>query len=135
MPTPYFTGIEINEECIALIFGKSKVIRKYEEDSTYTFEVEFATGEIVPYTNEGVPAWTTLDMQTLFKKSDILKVDTSNINPYYILTIKEIIALREKNLLQLQDFTSTNYVEYGENKELAEEYMFVKKFHLFRAKN
>jgi hypothetical protein len=128
----YFKKVKEGDEVFGLVFGPGKV-KNVWKDSYYSFEVEFSNSHTVPYTEDGIPAWSgKLDFQTVFYKEDI-DVTTLDISPSdKILSVKKIIKLRSKNKLEVR---CPSGIWQPVNKcpgYVAEEYLENKKFHLFR---
>ena len=87
--------IKVNDLMFGLVFGKG-VVRSVREDSHYAFEVEYENGQVVPYTEDGNPAWNFGEgIRTVFFRRDIdlMEFDFSP-TPEVPLTIEEIIKLR-----------------------------------------
>ena len=96
----YFKKVKVKEEVFGLVFGHG-VVASVWGDGFYKFEVEYDNSQVVPYTEDGIPGWSTnLDYQTLFYKVDI---DSFNYDIAGVtldkLSPKEIIKLRMKNKL------------------------------------
>jgi len=130
----YFKKVKEGDEVFGVIFGRGKVSNVYL-DGFYAFEVEYDTGDFVPYTIEGVPAWNTkLNEQTVFYKKDIdlFNLDISGINK--ILSYKKIIKLREKNKLFVR--CPSGIWEKVEKCPywIIEDYIENEKFYLFKKK-
>jgi len=131
----YFKNVKEGDEVFGLIFGYG-IVTSVWEDSFYTFEVTFKdTGDVVAYTDEGIPAWNQLlQDQTVFYKTDIdiTDVDFSPIDK--VLSYKKIIKLRNNNQLEIrcpsgiwQDASKCPYW-------VIEQYIEEKNLHLFRKK-
>jgi hypothetical protein len=134
MKKAYFKKVKKGIEVFGLIFGHGVVIRVYE-DSFYTFEVEYDNGSVVPYTPEGVPAWSNMDIQTVYYKEDI-NLFEFDITPIIdeILSPKKIIKLRVKNKLEVK-CPSGIWGDYNNcPEEVTGQYLEEGKFFLFRKK-
>jgi len=134
MKKSYFKKVKEGTEVFGLIFGHGIITRVYE-DSFYTFEVEYDNGYVVPYTPEGVPAWSNIDMQTVYYKDDI-NLFEFNITLIVdeVLTPKKIIKLRVKEKLEVK-CPSGIWGDYNNCPGyVTEQYLEEGKFYLFRRK-
>lgn len=129
---PYFSNVKEGDQIFGLIFGLGNV-KTVWGDGYYKFEVEFKNGFIVPYTEDGIPAWNSkLDFQTIYYKSDI-DITNLDISPSEkVLTPKKIIKLRNKGKLEIKCPSGiwqsvSNFPSY-----IMETYLEEGKLHLFR---
>jgi hypothetical protein len=129
----YFKDVKVGDKVFGLIYGPGTVNAVWE-DSFYSFEVEYDEGSYVPYTADGIPAWSSLDIQTVFYKKDIDIFDLDFSPVEDVLSAKKIIKLRDKKMLEARcpsglwsDVSTCPY-------SLIEAYLENKKFHLFRKK-
>lgn len=127
----YFKKVKEGDKVFGVIFGKGSVSSVFE-GSFYTFEVEYETGDIVPYTEEGIPGWNSrLDEQTVFYKKDIdlFDLDISGIEK--VLSYKKIIKLRDRDRLNVR-CPSGVWKKVGECPFwIIEDYIEKEQFHLF----
>jgi hypothetical protein len=132
----YFKKVKKNDKVFGLVYGEGVVISVWE-NSFYSFEVQYKNnGSVVPYTEEGFPAWNTskFDFQTVFYANDLnfTEQDFTPINE--ILSVKKIIKLRNKNKLEVR-CPSGLWQSFDKcPNSIAEEYLQDNKFHLFRKK-
>lgn len=97
----YFENAQVGDKVYGLIFGKGKIIARYE-DSHYMIMVKFKNGYEVPHTEDGVPGWGNFTKQTCYYREDVdlTKVDFAPVNK--VLSHKKIIKLREKEKLEVR---------------------------------
>jgi hypothetical protein len=131
----YFTYVQKGDKVFGMVYGKGVVRNVFGNDSKYTFEVEYETNDqVVPYTEEGVPAWSNKDYQTVYysKDIDIMDLNITPVNLDKPLNPKKIIKLRNKQQLEVKCSSGiwTNYKECDQN--LVEQYLEEDKFYLFR---
>lgn len=131
----YFKKVKENQEVFGLVFGHGKVCTVFG-DGHFTFEVEYDNGHTVPYTPEGIPAWSgKLDFQTVYYKDDIdlMDHDITAANGE-ILTPKKIIKLRIKNKLEIKCPSGIWQSVSKCPSYIMEDYLESGKFNLFRKK-
>jgi len=129
----YFSNAKEKEEVFGLIYGKG-IIRSVWENSYYSFEVEYNNGQVVPYTEDGYPAWITNknEFQTVFYAKDI---DLQNLDfscSTKVLDAKKIIKLRNKNKLEVKGPSGIWQSTDKFPDMLQQEYLEDNKLHLFR---
>lgn len=130
----YFDKVKKKDKVFGIVFGEGKVINVWE-DSYYAFEVEFKTGDVVPYTNEGIPGWNSaMDFQTLFYAKDIDLVDIDFKPSVKTLSIKKIIKLRDKKKLEMKCPSGIWVDSVKCPYSVVEDYVSNEKYHLFRKK-
>jgi len=128
--------ISVDDIVYGLVYGKG-FVRSIWKDSHYKFEVEYSNGQIVPYTNEGVPAWSTNndELVTIFDIESIDLMEYDFLPAIGILKPKKIIKLRNDNNLCVRCpsgiWRNVKECPYG----LIEEYLENKQFHLFKECN
>ena len=132
----YFVNAKEGDEVFGLIFGHGKITTAWGTDSYYTFEVTYDNGHVVPYTDDGYPAWSNGYFQTVFYKNEVdqLEIDTTNVGEDVLLTPTDIIKLRLDNKLEIK---CPSLVWQNINEcpgYIAEEYLLNKKFNFFRIK-
>lgn len=130
-----FKKVKVNEKVYGVVFGNGTV-RSVWENSYYAFEVEYETGDIVPYTIEGYPAWNNGEFQTVFYKSeiDLMNYDIST-NQSETLDAKKIAKLKSKNKLEMK---CPSGIWQNSNKcpgYVFRDYINSELFHLFRKDN
>jgi hypothetical protein len=127
----YFTNVREQDKVYGLIYGKGVV--RTVLNGHYHFEVEYENGQVVPYTEDGIPGWNTaLDFQTVFYKDniDLYTLDFSPVQK--ILSPKKIIKLRNDNMLEVR-CPSGAWIQVNKcPQNITEDYLENKQFHLFR---
>lgn len=128
----YFKKVKIKDKVFGLVYGAGKVVNVWE-DSFYTFEVEYKNGMVVPYTPEGIPAWSNGNgLQTVFYKSDIDLFDYDFSPSDKIISIKKIIKLRDKRKLEVRCPSGIWQNLYDCPMDVSEQYLEDGNLHLFR---
>ena len=130
---PYFKLAEEDDSVFGLVYGPGK-IRNVFGEGHYTFEVEYNNGFTVPYTPEGNPGWNAskLSFQTVFFKEDIDLMDYDFAPNEKILSVKKIIKLRDKKLLEVKCPSGLWQSINKCPREISEDYLEDGKLHLFR---
>jgi len=133
----YFDKIKVGDIVFGLVYGKGEVIYaindKYMIQSFYSFEVEYANGQRVFYTPEGIPNWSNSnDFQTVFYEKDIHLCDL-DIEPIEdILGVKKIIKYRDKKVLEMRCPSGVWVSVHKCPLNFAENALENGSFHLFR---
>jgi len=129
----YFENVRIGDEVFGLIYGRGTVRTVF--DGFFKFEVEYENGQVVPYTEEGIPGWNTrLDFQTVVYSSDIKfgEFDFSENLSDEELGTKKVIKLRMKGKLQVK-CPSGIWIDSKKCPfDIIESYIEDRKFYLFR---
>jgi len=131
----YFKNVKEGDDVFGVVFGKGRVSSVFP-DAFYTFEVEYDSGDFVPYTADGIPGWNIkLNEQTVFYKEDIdlFDIDISGVDK--VLSYKKIIKLRDKDNLSVR-CPSGIWKKIGECPFwIIEDYVEDEKFHLFKKRS
>jgi hypothetical protein len=128
----YFKKVKEGDQVFGLVFGKGVVSNAWGE-GYYTFEVEYENHSVVPYTEDGVPAWSgPLDFQTVFYAKDIDLMDYDFGPTGEVLSAKKIIKLRDKKKLEIKCPSGIWQPVDKCPSYVAEEYLGNGKLHLFR---
>lgn len=128
----YFKKVKEGQEVFGLVFGPGEVTSVWE-NSYYSFEVMYKTGDVVPYTPEGVPAWNIeLDFQTVYYKKDIDVFELDMGVNCDILTPKKIIKLRDKKQLLVKCPSGLWQNIDHCPIHISQRYLEENKFHLFK---
>ena len=131
---PYFSEVKEGDLIFGLVYGKGKVINVYGEDDPYHLEVEYDNGASIHYTIDGYPNWGNFDTQTIFYQEDINLFDLDMSPVKKILSIKEIIKLRNKKKLEIRN-ESGIWRDYNDSPiDYRETMLESQNFHLFRKK-
>ena len=105
----YFSKVKVGQEVFSLVFGKGTVVftlpKEHRLDGFYVFAAEYEKKkQKVHYTVDGYPNWASSDgcCQTVFYKNDIdfSDMDIQPLNK--ILSEKQILKYREKDVLEMQ---------------------------------
>ena len=128
----YFSGLEDNEKLFGLVYGLGEV--ELLHNSFYAFQVHYTNGQTVPYTEDGIPGWGTLDVQTVFYPSDIdlTVIDISPVCSTDLLTPKEIIKLRKEGKLEVKCPSNVWVHLTGCDGRVVEDYLENSKLKMFR---
>jgi len=126
--------IQKGDQVFGLVYGKG-VVKNVWEDGHYNFEVEYEINhQVVPYTLDGVPGWSSLDFQTVFYCDDVAFSDI-DISPLGdVLPAKTIIKLRNQKNLEIRCPSGIWRIANKCPQNLMEEYLEENKLHLFRRK-
>lgn len=101
MVNAYFENVKEGDRVFGLIFGIGSV--RTVMNGFYKFEVQYENGQVVPYTDEGIPSWNVhLNEQTVYYKGDIDLYNFDAVPVNKVLTPKKIIKYRNSGLLQLR---------------------------------
>jgi len=96
-----FTPV-LKQKVYGRVFGIG-VVTSVWNYSYFTFEVTFNTGDVVAYTEEGIPAWNTnLEKRTIFSISEIEDMDFDTAENTDVLSLKQIVKARYKGKLLAQ---------------------------------
>lgn len=127
----YFNKVEIGDSVFGLVYGPGTV-SKIMVDGFYEFMVTYKNGYEVPYCRSGIPGWGSLDIQTVFYKTDI-DLATLDLTPSdKVLDPKKIIKLRSKGKLMAK-MPSGVWMNIKEVPgSIIEKYLESEKFHLFK---
>jgi len=129
---PYFNKVHVGDVVFGMIYGKG-VVRSVNDNSHYTFEVEYSNGQVVPYTEDGIPGWgTMLDIQTVYYPSDVELTELDLEPVAEVLTPKKIIKLSRKKRLMARCPSGIWVNTTKCPSAVIEEYMESQKFHLFK---
>jgi len=129
---PYFHKVEVDDKIFGLVYGKGKVVNVYDKNDFYSFEVEYENSSKVHYTSEGYPNWGNFDEQTIFYQNDINVFDLDISPNKKILSIKQIIKLRSKNMLEIRN-KSGIWRDFCKSPiDYREDMLESQKFYLFR---
>jgi len=125
-------NIKLGTNVYGVIYGKG-VITNVFEDSFYKFEVTYDNGDIIYYTDEGIPGWGLKHhTQTVFNVSDIDLMEYDLSPSTGILTIKKIIKYVVNKTLEIK-CPSGIWCNISDAPEaLMEQYIVNNKLHLFR---
>jgi len=131
---PYFYNVKVSDKIFGLVYGEGEVINIYSKSDFYHFEVEYENSSCIHYTIEGYPNWGNFDEQTIFYQNDINIFDLDISPNKKSLTIKQIIKLRNKNILQIRNKSGVWRDFCKTPQEYREKMLESKRFHLFRKK-
>ena len=130
----YFSNVKEGQEIYGLVYGLGVV--RTMLNGFYLFEVEYKNGQVVPYTEHGIPGCNRkLPEQTIFYPDDVeyQEFDFSPVDK--ILTPNKIIKLRNKDKLCVR-CPSGMWYKVGECDPLiVEDYLENSKYHLFKKCN
>jgi hypothetical protein len=132
----YFSDVKVDDEVFGLIYGRGFV--RTVLDGFFKFEVEYENGQVVPYTEDGIPGWNTkLDFQTVAYAKDInfSDFDFSEKFTEEELGAKKIMKYRMKGKLEVK-CPSGIWVDSKRCPfDIIESYIEDRKFYLFREKS
>ena len=128
----YFKELKDNQKLFGLVYGPC--IAELLYNSFYAFQCHYENGQTVPYTEDGIPGWGTLDMQTVFypKDIDLTQIDISPVCSNDLLSPREIIKLRKEGKLEVKCPSNiwVNLIEC--DGRVVEEYLENNKLKMFR---
>ena len=108
MKMHYFSNVKLKQEVFSLIYGNGTVIftlpKKHRLEGFFVFAVEYEKKHKVYYTIDGFPNWSSADgsCQTVFYKKDIDFSDIDIQPANKILSEKQILKYKEKDILEIQ---------------------------------
>ncbi len=94
--------VKLNKKVFGPVFGPGEITSVWE-DSYFSFEVTYKTGDVIAYTAEGIPSWNTdLEERTVYSKEEIDIFDLDMAPSNGKLSAKKIIKLKMKGDLEIK---------------------------------
>ena len=134
----YFDNVKLKKEVFSLVYGNGVIIfalpKEHRLEGFFVFAAEYEKKHKVYYTIDGFPNWSSSDgsCQTVFYKKDVDFSDMDIQPPNKILSEKQILKYKEKDILEIQ-CPSGIWRHINETPQnLMKKALKKSKYHLFR---